>query len=63
MQCTSSKVAPILDTLATGYQAVRTGFAVVAPDAAYDDAALSREADAGIGLGLTALFLGSAASR
>jgi hypothetical protein len=61
-ECTSSKLAPVLDTLFTGAQVARTAFAVGADDSVYDDPAqpLSRGADVGLGLGFTALFLGSA---
>src|SRR5687768_11374098 len=61
-ECTSSKVAPVLDSVFAGVQAVRTVLAITADDRVYDDPQpLSREADVGIGFGLTALFLGSAA--
>jgi hypothetical protein len=61
-QCTSSKVLPVLDTVITGLQGVRTVYAATAPDSVYENpnVPLSREADVGIGLGLMALFAGSA---
>jgi hypothetical protein len=60
--CTSSKLAPILDTIFTGAQLARTAYALSASDSVYDDPAqpLSRGADVGLGVGLASLFLGSA---
>lgn len=60
--CTSSKVAPVLDTIFTGLQVLRTGLAASADKSVYEnpDQPLSREADIGLGVGFTALFLGSA---
>lgn len=60
IDCTSSRFAPVLDSLVGGYQVFRTGFALTAPDSAYSGSALNRPADIAIGLGLTALFVGSA---
>lgn len=60
IECTSSAVAPIVDASIAAYQVVRTGFAVAADDAVYEEAAISREADIGLGLGLTTLFTVSA---
>ncbi|HMI92154.1 MAG TPA: hypothetical protein VK509_12350, partial [Polyangiales bacterium] len=59
-RCSTSKAPPVIDTLIGGYQVVRTGFAVAAPDETYDGALISREADIGFGLGLSALFIASA---
>jgi hypothetical protein len=61
--CTSSVAAPVVDSLIGAFQVVRTGLAVAADDSAYADPKqpLTRDADIGIGLGLTALFVGSAA--
>ena len=58
--CSTSKVPPVLDTIFTGLQVARTGLALAADERAYKGSPLSQEADIGIGLGLTALFLGSA---
>lgn len=60
VDCSTSKAPPIADSVIAGLQAVRTGLAVAAEDRVYRDSPISREADIGIGLGLTALFLGSA---
>jgi hypothetical protein len=57
--CTSSKAAPIVDTLITGLEAVRTGLAVSADDSAYQNSPIDRKTDIGLGVGLTALFLAS----
>ncbi|HWA75638.1 MAG TPA: hypothetical protein VG937_25055 [Polyangiaceae bacterium] len=53
---------PILDTLLTGFEVVRTGLAIGADSSTYSDPnqPLSREADIALGVGFTALFLGSA---
>jgi hypothetical protein len=61
--CTSSPLAPIIDTAVGGFEVVRTVMAATADSAVYQDPKqpLSREADIGLGLGFTALFLGSAA--
>jgi hypothetical protein len=61
MPCTSSKVAPIIDTVLAGYEAVRTATAVAASDSDYDGIPISREADIGLALGFLALFGASAA--
>jgi hypothetical protein len=60
--CTSSKLAPVLDTIFTGAQVVRTAYALSASDSVYDDPTqpLSRGADVGLGVGFAALFLSSA---
>jgi hypothetical protein len=60
--CTSSKVAPIFDTLGVVAEGARIGYAATAPNKVYDDPnqPLSREADIGLGIGFAALFLGSA---
>jgi hypothetical protein len=61
-ECTSSQVAPVLDTIFTGLEATREVYAASADDSVYADPKqpLSRGADIGFGLGFTALFLGSA---
>ena len=62
ISCTSSKAAPIVDTLVTGLEATRIALAVNAPDSTYQasDQPLSRGADIGLGLSFGALFLSSA---
>lgn len=61
-ECTKSKLAPILDTLFTGLEVVRTVYALDADDSVYasPDQPLSRESDVALGIGFTTLFLGSA---
>jgi hypothetical protein len=61
-QCTTSAVAPGFDTLFGGFEVVRTVIAASAADSVYSDPdqPLSREADVGLGIGFTALFVSSA---
>src|SRR6478736_3552131 len=59
-ECTTSKAAPIVDTVIAGLEAVRTGYAVAAPDSVYEGAPISRGVDIGFGLGFLALFGASA---
>jgi hypothetical protein len=60
--CTKSKLAPAVDTAVGAFQVVRTGMALAADDSVYQDPnqPLSREVDITLGVGLTALFVGSA---
>jgi len=60
--CTSSLVAPIIDSGVGAFQVGRTVLAATADDSVYDDpnAVLSREADIALGVGFTALFVSSA---
>lgn len=58
--CTTSKAAPIIDTVIGGYQIFRTGSAFVASDEVYKDAPISRHVDITAGLALTTLFVTSA---
>jgi hypothetical protein len=60
VRCTTSKAAPIIDTVIASYQVVRTGVAVSSDESDYANAPISRGADIGFGVGLAALFLGSA---
>jgi hypothetical protein len=55
----SSKVAPAVDGVIAGFEAVRTGLALSADSSAYQNSPISRNADIGFGLGFTALFLAS----
>jgi hypothetical protein len=59
-KCTTSKVAPIVDTVIAGYQGFRTGYALAADQSTYDNAPISREADVALGVGFLALFGASA---
>jgi hypothetical protein len=60
--CTSSAVAPVVDSVIGGLQVARTVVAATADDSVYSDPnqPLSRPADVGIGIALSALFLASA---
>jgi hypothetical protein len=59
-KCTTSKAAPIADTLIAGLEVARTGFALSADNSTYDRAPISRAADVGLGVGFVALFGASA---
>jgi len=59
-ECTSSRVAPVFDSVLGGYEVFRTGYAIFAPDEVYEELGVPREADIALGTGLTALFVGSA---
>jgi hypothetical protein len=59
VECTSSKVAPVVDTLIAGYQVFRTGYALSRSDADYTGEPIKRNADIGFGVGLAALFAAS----
>jgi hypothetical protein len=58
--CTTSRLAPIIDTLLTAYEATGTVYALLATDSAYRSRPLSRQTDAALGAGFGALFLASA---
>ena len=60
-KCTSSQVAPVLDTIFTGLEVARVLYAASADDSVYKNPnqPLSRGTDIALGLGFTALFLGS----
>lgn len=60
-KCTSSRAAPVLDLLMTGFQAYRTATAVNTSESAYENAPINRDADILIGAALFATFLGSSA--
>jgi hypothetical protein len=61
-RCTSGKAAPVIDTLIGGFEVVRTGLAAGtdANDSVYRDGPISRNTDLAAGIGLSALFIGSA---
>lgn len=58
--CTTSRVAPVVDSVVGAYQVARTVHAVSAPDETYERLGVPRALDMGVGAGLTALFVGSA---
>lgn len=59
--CTTSQVAPVLDSIFGGLEAARVVYAASADESVYRDPnqPLSRGADIALGLGFTALFVGS----
>jgi len=59
-ECTTSKAAPIIDTVIAGLEGIRTGYALAADQSAYEQAPISRGADIALGLGFLALFSASA---
>ncbi|HYQ45368.1 MAG TPA: hypothetical protein VER11_25455 [Polyangiaceae bacterium] len=59
-ECTSSKAAPVVDTVIAGLEGIRTGYALSADQSAYEKAPISRGADIAFGLGFLALFTASA---
>ncbi len=60
IDCTTSRAAPILDTVLGGLEAVRTGVALAAKDSDYAKLPISKGADIGFGVAFTALFAASA---
>jgi hypothetical protein len=60
VHCTSSTIAPVLDTLGAGGMFVHTALTVSAPDTQYVRALpISRNADIALGISLTALYVAS----
>src|SRR4051794_32369306 len=55
-KCTTSKAAPIVDTVVAGYQGFRTVYAMTADKSAYDNAPISREVDIALGASFFALY-------
>jgi hypothetical protein len=60
VDCTSSYLAPIADSVISTYQLVGVGYAATLDDSDYDDYPISRKTDMAIGAGFAALFAGSA---
>jgi hypothetical protein len=60
IQCTTTRAAPIVDTVIAGLEVVRTAIAVSAKDSDYTGSTLDRSTDIGLGVGFTALFAASA---
>ncbi len=60
VDCTTSKAAPALDSIAAGLEVVRMAYAASADDKDYKDFPISREADIALGLTFATLFAGSA---
>jgi len=59
-ECTTSKAAPVVDTVIAGLEGIRTGYALTADPSAYDKAPISRGVDIAFGIGFLALFTASA---
>lgn len=60
-RCTTSKVAPVLDTLFTGLEGARIVYAATASDSVYKDSQpFGRSTDIALGAAFAALFLSSA---
>jgi hypothetical protein len=61
-RCTSSLVAPVVDSIIGAYQIVRSGVAINADDSAYDGnpVGINRGMDIGFGVTLATVFLTSA---
>jgi hypothetical protein len=60
LQCTTTRAAPIVDTVIAGLEGVRTVIALNAKESDYTGSTLNRSSDIGFGVGLTALFAASA---
>ena len=58
--CTTSRVAPVLDSVFGGLEVARMGLDLAASDQTFQGAPISRGADIAIGATLATLFLGSA---
>ena len=59
VDCTSSRVAPVLDGILTGYELLRVGYAAQASSGDYSRSPIGRDADIALGAGFAALFLTS----
>lgn len=59
VDCTSGRAAPIIDGLIAGYQLFRTAYAAQASKLDYAGSPIDRETDMLLGLGFSALFIGS----
>jgi len=57
--CTSSRLAPVLDGIWTGYELVRVGYAAQARDSEYSRLPIDRGTDLALGAASAALFLSS----
>ncbi len=60
LECTTSKLAPALDTTFAAAEGVRTGLALAADDSNYEDKPIGRGLQVGVAAGLTALFAAAA---
>ncbi len=57
--CTSSRLAPVLDGILTGYELVRVGYAAQASNGDYGGLPIDRGTDLALGAGFAGLFLTS----
>jgi hypothetical protein len=60
VECSTSKAAPVLDTVFGSLEIARTAYALSRSDGDYSGQPLSRGADIGFGVGFVALFASSA---
>lgn len=60
VECTTSELAPLVDLAVTGFQVVRTIYAVRQSDSDYRDFPISRKADIAFGVGFSTVFALSA---
>ena len=59
--CSTSRAPPIVDSILAGLQVARTAYAATADKSVYENFPISREADIGIGVALTAVAFVSGA--
>jgi len=60
VDCSTSIVPPLADSVLGTYQLVRSGYAAAANESAYRGSPIGREVDLALGLGAFAIFAGSA---
>jgi hypothetical protein len=60
VDCSTSNVAPIIDSVLASYELVGSGLALAADDDDYRKYPISRRTDIALGLGFAAAFVGSA---
>jgi hypothetical protein len=59
VECTTSNVAPIIDSAITGYETFRVAYAALGPESAYRSSPIDRETDLALGLAFGGVFLAS----
>jgi hypothetical protein len=60
VECTTTRAAPIVDTVIAGLEVARVGVAANASDSDYSNAAFDRKTDIAFGVGFAALYTASA---
>jgi hypothetical protein len=60
VDCTSSNLAPIIDSVLSTYELAGVAYAATLDDSRYDHYPISRQADMAIGAGFAAVFTASA---